>query len=145
MNKLMRAVVAALAGAAFLPAPGSAAAGGYRVVVNPGNPVASLERTELARLFLRKVTSWPDGQPVVVVDQERTSTVRGAFSREIHQRDADAVAAHWQVLVFSGRDTPPRIVKSDGDVLEFVRSHAGAVGYVSDDTPLAGVKAVTVR
>jgi ABC-type phosphate transport system substrate-binding protein len=141
----MRAVVAALAGAALLPAPGSAAAGGYRVVVNAGNPVASLERTELARLFLRKVTSWPDGQPVVVVDQERTSPVRGAFSREIHQRDADAVAAHWQVLVFSGRDTPPRIVKSDGDVLEFVRSHVGAVGYVSDDTPLTGVKAVTVR
>ena len=65
--------------------------------------------------------------------------------RSVHQKDVDAIASYWQVLVFSGREVPPRIVKSDAEMLQFVRDTPGAVGYVSEDVPLAGVKPIAVR
>ena len=126
-------------------ADGPRAAEAYRVIVNPKNPVASVERAELARLFMKKVAAWPDGTPVVAVDRERTAPVRGAFSKDVHNKDADAIAAHWATLVYAGREFPPTVKQSDDAVLEFVRNTPGAVGYVSAATPLSGVKAISVR
>ncbi len=80
-----------------------------------------------------------------MIDQERSSAVRQAFSREVHQRDADAIAAHWQTAVFSGRDVPPPIGRSDSDVVAFVRANPGAIGYVSAAEDVSGVKVLTVR
>ena len=117
----------------------------YRVIVNTRNAVATVERAELARLFMKKVTEWPDGTPVEAVDQERAAPVRAAFSKDVLKRDANAVAAHWATLLYSGRDVPPAIKRSDDEVLEFVRNTPGAVGYVSASASLQGVKAVSVR
>jgi ABC-type phosphate transport system substrate-binding protein len=117
----------------------------YKLVINPANPTASLPRAEVARLFLKKTTAWPDGTAALVVDQERGSPVRQAFSLDVHQKNADAVAAYWQTAVFSGRDVPPAIAKSDAEVLAFVRANRGAVGYVSADADLAGVKVLAMK
>jgi ABC-type phosphate transport system substrate-binding protein len=117
----------------------------YRLVVNPANPVAALTRADAARLFLKKTAKWPNGWPVQVIDQERGSAVRQTFSRDVHQKEADAVVSFWQTVVFSGRDVPPPIAKSDAEVVAYVRANPGAVGYVSSATELAGVKAVPLR
>jgi ABC-type phosphate transport system substrate-binding protein len=117
----------------------------YRIITHPSNPASSLARSEAARVFLKKVVAWPDGTAVQVIDQERGSSVRQAFSQDIHQKSADAVAAYWQTAVFSGRDVPPAIAKSDAEVLAFVRANPGAVGYVSADADLSGVKALGVK
>ena len=34
----------------------------YRVIVNPGNPLASLERRFLADAFFKKAIAWPGGE-----------------------------------------------------------------------------------
>lgn len=122
-----------------------AAQSAYKVIVNPANAATALSKTELARMFMKKVTAWPDGRAVAAVDQDRNSPARQAFSADVHQKDADAVAAQWQVVVFSGRDVPPKILRSDEEVIAFVRSNPGAIGYVSPGVALDGVRAVTVR
>ncbi len=71
--------------------------------------------------------------------------MRQAFSPDVHQKDPDQVSAYWQVLVYSGRDVPPRILKSDEEVLAFVRTNPGGIGYVSAEATLTGVKALQVR
>jgi ABC-type phosphate transport system substrate-binding protein len=123
----------------------TAGAEGFRVVANPSVNVSSITAGELSRLFLKKVAAWPDGQKAIVVDQERTASVREVFSRAVHKRDADAIAAYWQTMVFSGRDTPPPVKTSDASVLALVRSTPGAVGYVSDAAPLDGVKPLALK
>ncbi len=117
----------------------------YRIIANSKVPVANLSRSELARVFLKTTATWPDGTAIVPLDQERTSAVRNAFSRAVHNRDADAIAAHWQTLVFAGRAVPPAVKKSDADVVETVRSTPGAIGYVSADAAVPGVKTIDIR
>src|SRR5688572_625780 len=55
---------------------------GYRIVVNPANPVASLSRNQVSKLFLDKGT-WDDGVAVAPVDLLPSSPVRDGFSREV--------------------------------------------------------------
>jgi ABC-type phosphate transport system substrate-binding protein len=126
-----------------LAAPSPAQEGGFKVVVNAANPATSMSPAALSDLFLKKTTSWPHGVPALAVDQSAASGVRDLFSRKVHARGVDAVQNYWQQRIFSGRGTPPPVKLSDAEVLEFVKSRPGAVGYVSNAAALVdGVKAL---
>jgi ABC-type phosphate transport system substrate-binding protein len=116
----------------------------YWVVVHPDNPVATMDRSEVSRLFLKKTTKWADGRPVDPVDLPEKASTREAFSLEIHGRSTAAIKKYWQQMVFSGKAAPPPEVPSEADVLAHVRADRSAVGYVSDEAVLRGVKIVDV-
>jgi ABC-type phosphate transport system substrate-binding protein len=135
----------AMAVAVLAPPPRANAEGGYRIVVNPDNPLTVVDRADLARVFMKMVTSWPNGTPATAIDQPRTAAVRAAFSRDVHKMDVDAVVARWATLVYAGREMPPPVKASDQEVLDFVRHNPGAVGYVSTEAPTEGVKVISLR
>jgi ABC-type phosphate transport system substrate-binding protein len=123
-----------------------AATASYKVVVNSANPASSMVRDDLAKLFLKKVTTWPSGQPVQPVDQSKDSAVRKAFSQAVLGKDVSAVESFWQQAIFSGRGVPPPEKSSDADVLAFVRANPNAVGYVTGGADLgASVKELPVN
>jgi ABC-type phosphate transport system substrate-binding protein len=118
---------------------------GYRVVVNQRNGIERMSRDELSRLFLKKTTSWSNGQTVAIVDRAETSDVRQKFTADVHQRQVRAVKRYWQQMIFGGRAVPPPEKASDDEVLAFVRANPNAIGYVSASTALGdGVKTVNV-
>jgi ABC-type phosphate transport system substrate-binding protein len=114
----------------------------FRVVVHPSNTLDAMSRQDVADLFLKKVTKWPNGGPVLPVDLGDKSPVREKFSRAVHGKSAAAIAAFWQQQIFSGRGTPPTQKRDDDDVLSHVRANPGAVGYVSAGASLTDVKVV---
>jgi hypothetical protein len=108
----------------------------FRVIVHASTGAGSLPRAELARLFLKKASTWPDGKAAIPVDQAESSAVRRAFSKAVLERDVSAVRAYWQQQIFSGRGVPPLERASDAEVLAYVRTHPGAIGYVSSGADL---------
>jgi ABC-type phosphate transport system substrate-binding protein len=117
----------------------------YAVIVNAANPLSVLPAAEVSRMFLRKSVRWPDGLLVLPIDLREGSPVRASFSKEIHDRGVDAVKAYWQQVIFSGGGVPPPEEDSGAAVVEYVRSHPGAIAYVSVRTPLGeGVKVLKV-
>lgn len=135
------AVVAALVGG--LATVGSAQE--YKVIVNAANPIASLKRSDLSRLFLKQASRWPGGVAVEPVDLSLTSPVRQRFSLDVHGKSLDAIQVYWRREMFSGHEVPPA-ARPETEVITFVRSHPGGVGYVSKTAFLgADVKVVTVE
>ena len=122
-----------------------AAATDFKVVANSSVPVETIQRKELARVFMKKQIRWSNGTAVVPVDQAPDSPVRADFSRAVHQKDTAAVTAYWQRQIFSGRDVPPVTRASDNEVLAFVRATRGAIGYVEARTSAEGVKVVALQ
>jgi ABC-type phosphate transport system substrate-binding protein len=126
----------------------SQAADEFKIVVSAKNAPASLKRQDVAKLFLKKTTRWPDGQPVVPIDQSSRTPVRTAFTRDVLKVEGlsqmSAVENYWQQVLFSGRGTPPAVKGSDAEVLAFVAATPGAIGYVSSDTDTAGATVVAV-
>ena len=116
----------------------------YWVIVHPDNPSITLRRDEVSRLFLKKITRWSDGRIAAPVDLVAAAAARDAFSRDIHRRPASAIKKYWQQMVFSGRLAPPPEVATDADVLAMVRGNPAAIGYVSDEVTLQGVKIVDI-
>ena len=104
-----------------------------------------MSKENLSKYFLKQMRLWTNGIPVIPVDQAANSVTRKAFSEEIHDRDVSAIKSFWQRQIFSGRGVPPTEKATDEEVLIFVNSNTGAVGYVSVDTDLGtGVKVLEI-
>lgn len=135
------AAVVFLALSVLVTAPASAAEdAGYRVIVHKSNPLNSITKDQLSQLLLKKRSRWAHGPAVEPVDLAPTSTVREAFSKDVHGRSVSSIKNYWQRQIFSGRDVPPPEASSDAEAITFVQSHPGGIGYVSAKTTLDGVK-----
>ena len=142
---MLRRIRWALLTLALLPAAAGAQEVSYTLVVHTSNPVKSLTRDQVSRIFLRKVTLWDNRKPVLPVDQAPDAAVRRTFTKRIHQRTIAAVQTWWQQQTFAGVGVAPPERGSDAGVLDYVRKYPGAIGYVRAGVALgADVKAIDV-
>jgi len=145
MRVVIAVVLCALAGTASV---GSDEAG-FTLVVSKTNPLSSVRRQELAKLFLKKSRRFGDGREAVPVDQSLRSPVRTAFTRAVlaveGMSQTSAVESYWLQQVYSGRGTPPLIKASDKDVVAFVVANQDAIGYVGPGADLAAVKVLSIE
>lgn len=119
---------------------------GMRVIVNNANPLQSMLRDEVAKLFTGKNNKWPDGSSVLPVDLAGKTPTRRLFSTEILKRELEAVESLWQQLIFSGKAVPPQVKATEAEVVAFVKENPGAIGYISYATDLvAGVREFGVK
>ncbi len=116
----------------------------YKVIVNALNPVSSMKKDMVSRLFLKKATRWPNGEKATCVDLASDSPVRKRFSKKIHGREVSAIKAYWQKKIFSGRGVPVLELGSEAKVLQYVHDNPQAVGYVAASTSTAKYKVKVV-
>ncbi len=133
-------VLIALAG----PRP-AAAADAFKVIVNGKMTGRTVARETLSQVYLGKADRWGDGKPITAVDLSTTSPVRAAFSQTVLGMSVVSVRMYWTRTMVSDH-FPPMVRSSDEDVIAFVASRTGAVGYVSADAALPDtVHAVAVQ
>ncbi|HEX2781843.1 MAG TPA: substrate-binding domain-containing protein [Gemmatimonadaceae bacterium] len=134
--------LALLVGAARVEAQST----GYVVVVHQSNPVSSIRRDELSKIFLKKITVWRTKLPVVAVDQSSETRIRAQFTRDVHHREVTSVESYWQQQIFAGRAVPPQQRPGDAEVMAFIANNPNAIGYVSAGAQLApGLKVLSVE
>ncbi len=142
-KQLTLAVLAVVVAVSHLSAQGTK----FIVVVNPKNPIARLNTTQMSKIYLGKLQAWDiNGQiePVAPVDQLPDSPLRAAFSQRVLHRTVNETASYWRQELFAGRNVPPP-EQSENDALETVRSTVGGIAYVSDKADLSGVKVVLMQ
>jgi ABC-type phosphate transport system substrate-binding protein len=125
-------VVAALAGGA---APVVCANARYRVIVHPSVKGSQIPRTALSSIFLKQASKWGDGTAAQPVDQSLRSSVRVSFSADVLDKPLVEVQMYWQRQIATGK-VPPPVKTSDEEIVSYVASTPGAIGYVSPETPL---------
>jgi ABC-type phosphate transport system substrate-binding protein len=141
---MKRILFGLLMAALFAPAS-TVQAQEFQVVVNAGSSFSEISKGDLSKIFQKKARKLPSGEGAKPVDQKKDAAVREAFSEAVHGRSAGQIESYWQQQIFSGKDVPPEKKDSDAAVIDFVRSHPGAIGYVSAGASLGdGVKAVAV-
>jgi hypothetical protein len=126
--------------ALLLLLPALAQAAEFKLVAHPAVPEARLSAADCSRIFLKKHGRWADGKTIVPVDLTIVSPVRQGFTQEIHKRPMSAIEAYWQRMLFTGQGVPPVVLNGDAEVLDYVKGHPGAIGYVSAKATTEGVK-----
>lgn len=109
---------------------GMASASDVVVVANPKAGVERLTRDEVVNIFLGRLRQFPSGQAAIPADLPAATPEKAQFYRQLVNKELAEINAYWARLVFSGRTQPPRQAQSVEDLLNFVASTPGAVGYV---------------
>ena len=112
------------------------------VVVNVHSGVAVMTRAEVINIFFgrnRQFFNGLEAQPVDVVD---THPDRARFYGTLVGKDLSDVNAYWSRQVFSGRMQPLPRVGGGEEVLKWVISHPGGIGFVDQAKVDARVRVV---
>jgi len=117
----------------------------YKVIVNSSNSVSSLTKKQVSNYLLKKTKKWDNGAIVTPVDLSTNSATRVSFSKDIHGKAISAIKSYWQQAVFSGSGTPPPEIGTDSQIIDFVKSKAGSIAYVSSGANIDGVKVISVN
>ena len=116
----------------------------FKIIINQNNPTDSLTKSQISKLFLKKVTQWDSGYKVFPVDLTENNDARRDFSMKIHGKAVSAIKSYWQQQIFSGRSVPPPEKISDREIIEYISANANAIGYVSKDADINNVKVLNV-
>lgn len=107
-------------------------------VVSAKSTITTLSKTQMADIFLGKTTRFPDGAPVVPIDQSEGTVARDAFYMWITGKSAGQMKAYWSRIIFTGRGQPPRIAANSRETRKLVAANPDTIGYVEpqfvDDT-----------
>jgi ABC-type phosphate transport system substrate-binding protein len=115
----------------------------FTVIVNAGVKGKSISRETLTQVFLGRIDRWSDGRPVTPVDLSATSEVRASFSQAALGMSVFNVRGHWLRALSAGR-RPPLTRATDAEVIAFVASNSGGIGYVAEGAVLPDTVRVLV-
>jgi hypothetical protein len=114
-----------------------------KVIANPSVKISKISSEDLKSVFLVMKTSLADGshvEPVLL----KSGSVHDTFVREYIGKTAAGLENYYRSLLFAGKGTMPKMLRSDAEMLEYVRKTRGAIGYVSSGENTEGVKLLEV-
>ncbi|NOY63385.1 MAG: phosphate ABC transporter substrate-binding protein [Gammaproteobacteria bacterium] len=101
------------------------------VIANKGISVGSVTVKEAKRIWLGKKKSMPGGGVIKLADLPIGNAVRRDFYRNLVKKKEKQLKAYWAKITFTGKGYPPQVFGSESEVVEWVASTPGAMGYVS--------------
>lgn len=110
------------------------------IIAHPGNPLNSIEQSEVERIFLGRSRSFPGGGTVKPVDQAPGNAMREKFFASVLNMTEAQVTGYWSRRMFSGKGTPPDTLADDLAVKARVASDPASLGYVREDVVDSSVK-----
>lgn len=110
------------------------------VVGNISLPVNEITLVQAKQIWLAKTKSVGSVSRVTVVDSASELGVAREFHSCVTAKTPSQLKAYWGRLMFSGRDFPPQILDSDQDVINWVTSTPGGLGYVRESSVQDSVK-----
>jgi ABC-type phosphate transport system substrate-binding protein len=112
------------------------AEGGVVVIGNAN--LARLDVATLEKIYTGKVIE-VNGIPVKPVNAISGSAVRNRFLQFYLNEDEDKYTAYWTVRRYIGKGVSPRELTNSADVINFVKSTPGAIGYIDDADVQPGI------
>jgi ABC-type phosphate transport system substrate-binding protein len=113
------------------------------LVIHPQNSDSSISQHDIKNIFLGKKTHWDNGSRIKIVVQKRGSAHDSLLKNTIGMTSV-SFRNYWRKRVFTGSSRPPKTFKSDSDVVRFVASKPGSIGYINSDSSHDGVKKLLI-
>jgi ABC-type phosphate transport system substrate-binding protein len=114
------------------------------IVVGVASPVKEVSAADLKAIYLGEKKHWPDGTPIVPIDQAESDPIRELFSTRIMGKSVAALRSYWVQQIFAGKGTPPKALGSDRNVKEYLALHKGAIGYIRSEALDPSVRIIPV-
>ncbi|VAW92144.1 hypothetical protein MNBD_GAMMA22-2375 [hydrothermal vent metagenome] len=100
------------------------------VIAHPDVDDSGISRSVLAKIYLGKVKSYPNGVKVIPFDLPKKSSIRKAFYKTVVNKTDREINRYWSKLKYTGKGKPPKQIDSNRGVIKTVGQTEGAIGYI---------------
>lgn len=101
------------------------------IVVIGNNNVPKMDAITIQKVFTGKFIS-VSGIDIKPVGRKPGTTTRDRFLQDFLHQNEEKYTAYWTVRRYIGKGEPPTELPSASDVINYVQSTPGAVGYIND-------------
>jgi len=119
------------------------------MVVNKANPVRDISLQKVQDIYLGNTVSWSDNLRIYPVSLKSKEDVTQTFFKKALQKKPNDMKRIWIRLMLSGEVSPPKVMGLASDVLDYVASNEGAIGFVDltyiDDRTHEHVQVISVE
>ena len=123
---------------------GYAYADSIAVITHLSTAQESINTDELSRIYLGKSKSFPSGDSATPVNQADNSKIRQRFESEVLGMGKRKLKKYWSKLMFTGKGKPPKAMDGDAELLNYIASTPGALGYISGGSLSDKVKVLMI-
>jgi len=116
---------------------GSAQASNIVLIGHPGL-ASKLDTGLVQKIYTGKVIE-VGGTPVTVINASSGSSIRQRFLQNFLNQDEEKYAAYWTVRRYIGKGAPPKELTNSNDIINFVQSTPGAIGYIEESEVKPGM------
>ncbi len=102
------------------------------VVANTQDKSLNLNRQEVRNLFMGGVLPYE----LTAVALPPSNQTRVIFNTKVVGLTESRIQSYWAQMRFSGRKKPPREINNETLLIEYLKSHPGAVAYLPADTDI---------
>jgi ABC-type phosphate transport system substrate-binding protein len=107
----------------------SRAVDGVAVIAHPN--VTKIDAVTIEKVFTGRVIL-VGGVAVTAVNVAPGSPLRNRFLQTFVRRDEDSYTGYWLVSRYSGLGAPPKELRDNAEVIKFIQSTPGAIGYIDE-------------
>jgi len=115
------------------------------VIANDSVKLNAISPTSLNRIYAMQIKTWPDGTPIKVFTFHTHSKTYKDFVLNQAHLQPPQLERHWKRLLFTGMGKAPVEVSNNEEMIEFVKSTPGAIGYVTEAFHLDDAKILEVE
>ncbi len=112
-------------------------------IANKAVVVDSVTKTQIKDIFLGIQVKWPDNSQVKAVTM-RNAPFHKEFAKSYTKKNPSQFKRYWKQMVFTGKGSFLKNVKSDDELIKYIGSTAGAIGYTSTKVELDDIKIITI-
>jgi ABC-type phosphate transport system substrate-binding protein len=109
------------------------------IIANKELPIAQLEKSDIAAIYLLKKKHWENGDDIMPINLPATADARNRFTAEIFDSTPEKLGSYWDKMLFKG-EMPPVTQSSEQAVIMFVERIKGAIGYVETKPQSSQIK-----
>jgi hypothetical protein len=114
------------------------------IVVIGNNNVPKTDAATIQKIYTGKFISVA-GVNVTPVGAKAGSAARNRFLQEYLNQDEEKYTAYWTVRRYIGKGAPPTELASAAEVISYVQSTPGAVGYIDEAELKPGMNVIARR
>lgn len=119
-------------------------AGNLRIVVNTGNEMSSVDKSEVKRIYTGRMTEWGKLK-IVPINLTLDSEEAREFLKTYVGMTVQEYREYWVAQQIKGAGTAPMIQKAADNVKAMVSQIPGAIGYIPSADIDTTVKALSVE
>ena len=114
------------------------------VITNPGVSAETINADTIKSVFRGKKVAWGNKTPVIVAIL-KGGAVHEEFLKSAFNISTSSFSNYWRLTAMSGGASAPTEFTSEEELLTFVATTPGAIGYVDDGKVTAAVHSVAIK